>query len=91
MHNLQFTKYKRMENLLYYRTDSTNMHIHLGQNGSITLDGDPHSLHYDLNDILKISAGPRDNNDGIKASLTYNPPGAYKTGFQVDRSVCFSI
>ena len=72
------------------RTDSTKMRIHFEQNGSITLDGCPHDLHYDLKDILEVSVGPRDNNDGIKACLTYNPPGAYKPGFQQDRSVCYS-
>ena len=67
------------------------MRIKFGQNGSILLNSYPYDLHYDLKDILEISVGPRDNNDGIKACLTYNPPGAYKTGFQQERSVCLCI
>ena len=63
------------------------MHIHKSRNGSITIHGDPYNLQYDLKDLFEMSVGPRDNNDGIKACLTYNSPGGYKTGIQTEHAV----
>ena len=38
-------------------------------------------------DFFAISVGPTEQNDGIKACLTYNPPGTYMPGFQLDLGV----
>ena len=42
---------------------------------------------YKLEDMLELSVGPRDNYDGIRSCLTYNPPGGYKPGYQSERAV----
>ena len=42
----------------------------------------PHELQYKLNDLFEISVGPRDNYDGIKSCLTYNPPKSSHPGYQ---------
>ena len=47
----------------------------------------PHHMNIDLNNVFEISVGPRDNYDGIKSCLTYNPPGGSKPGFQRKRGV----
>ena len=74
-----------------FRRDYANFTIYSGQNGSLTIDDGPNNLHYDLKDVLEISYGPSAFNDGIRACLTYNPPGAYKSGFQPDKAVCLSL
>ena len=62
----------------------------VGQNEStITFNAFPDELQQDLKDMLEVTVGPSDNYDGIKACLTYNPPGAYKPGYQRDRGVSF--
>ena len=47
----------------------------------------PHTLSYDLQDVFQLSVGPRDNYDGIKSCLTYNPPGDSTPGYQRKRGV----
>ena len=47
----------------------------------------PHNITYDLEDMLELSVGPRDNYDGIRSCLTYNPPGKFKPGYQGARAV----
>ena len=74
-----------------FRRDYANFTIYSGQNGSLTIDDGPNNLHYDLKDVLEISYGPSAFNDGIRACLTYNPPGAYKSGFQPDKAVGLSL
>ena len=71
------------------RTEPALMFINITQDGSLSLNSYPHELHYDLKDVLQISVGPKDNYDGIKACLTYNPPGVSKPGYQADRGVSF--
>ena len=53
----------------------------------ISLMGDANALNFNLTDILQLTYGPRENNDGVRSCLTYNPPGSYKPGAQQERSV----
>ena len=53
----------------------------------ISLMGDANALDFNLTDILQLTYGPRENNDGVRSCLTYNPPGSYKPGAQQERSV----
>ena len=74
---------------LYFRTRSTGIHIEVGQNESISFKARPHKFQHDLKDMLELTVGPNDKYNGIKACLTYNPPGVSKPGYQTDRSVSF--
>ena len=81
------------ERINIFSTHKTEIRIGKDQEGSLSLgcyEGScfPQKLKYDLKDILELSVGPRDNNDGIKSCFTYNPPGAYKPGVQIERMVC---
>ena len=49
----------------------------------------PNDLNYTLKDVLEVSVGPKDNNDGIKSCITYNPPGPITPGYQNKRGVSF--
>ena len=59
------------------------------QNGSISFVGDPHKWGYNLTDILQLSHGPREQRDGLRSCLTYNPPGSYEPGLQKERAVSY--
>ena len=87
MRNAPFENISTLHDLHLFRTHSTNIRIQVGQNGSIHLDAHPHQLPHDLKDMLKLSVGPRDNYDGIKSCMTYNPPGRFKPGYQGERAV----
>ena len=78
------------------RSLSAHIFINVAENGSLLLSTHPpvlnhelssHVYNYNLDDVLEISVGPRDNYDGIKSCLTYNPPDASKPGYQTQRGV----
>ena len=73
--------------MFFNRTHSTNLVIL--QNESISIFGYPYDLHYNLTDVLQLTLGPKENNDGIKSCMTYNPPEANKPGFQQRRAVSY--
>ena len=70
---------------------STHIAIYASQNGSLSMIANPPHMNFDLNDVFEISVGPRDNYDGIKSCLTYNPPGGSKPGFQRKRGVSAGV
>ena len=58
------------------------------RSGSLTAYANPLlNLDINLEDMLHISIGPRDQYDGIKSCLTYNPIERSKPGYQQDRMV----
>ena len=71
----------------HFRSVSTHISIDVSQNGSLSMNNQPHDLKYDLTDAIELSVGPRDNYDGIKSCVTYNPPGGSKPGYQMKRGV----
>ena len=73
--------------LVHYRSESTQIFIRVSQDGSLSMTAFPHNLSYDLQDVFQLSVGPRDNYDGIKSCLTYNPPGDSTPGYQRERGV----
>ena len=73
--------------MLHFRSVSTNIAIDVSQNGSILMNAYPVDLNNNFKDVIEISVGPRDNYDGVKSCLTYNPPGDSKPGYQMDRAV----
>ena len=70
-----------------HRSVSTYIFLQVSQNGSLSIGSYPQPLNYDLKDVFKMSVGPRDNYDGIKSCLTYNPPGGFRPGYQTTRGV----
>ena len=75
---------------LNFRTKSTYVSFKIVSNGSLIIDENPLKVRYDMKeieDMLDISIGPKDNYNGIKACLTYNPTRPVKPGYQTDRAV----
>ena len=80
------------------RSVTAQIGIYVAQNGNLTvyaairqlenyIPHDPYDLNIDLKDVIELSIGPRDNYDGIRSCITYNPPRGSKPGYQIRRGV----
>ena len=42
---------------------------------------------WDITDLIQTSVVPTQSGNNIQSCMTYNPPGSFKTGYDVLRSV----